>query len=106
MNRKPANTHGPACDYAALAVATISLMSVAPPAWAYLDPGTGSMIISAVVGLFATVGLAVKTYWYKIKSLLRKNTASPSSATGSADRLATDERAGEPAGEPERSTDS
>jgi hypothetical protein len=31
------------------------------PAWAYLDPGTGSMIISAVVGLFATVGLAVKT---------------------------------------------
>ena len=43
-----------------------------PPAWAYLDPGTGSMIISAIVGLFATVGLAVKTYWYKLKSLFRK----------------------------------
>jgi hypothetical protein len=33
------------------------------------DPSTGSMIISAVVGLFATAALAVKTYWYKLRSL-------------------------------------
>ncbi len=51
------------------------LVMLAVPAWAYLDPGTGSMIISAIVGLFATIGLAVKTYWYKIKALMRKDGA-------------------------------
>ncbi len=33
---------------------------------AYLDPGTGSMIISAIVGIFATIALGVKTFWYRI----------------------------------------
>ena len=45
-------------------------MGYAPVASAYLDPGTGSMILSAIVGLFATAALAIKTYWYKIKRLL------------------------------------
>ncbi len=58
-----------------LVAATLFLIMLAQPAWAYLDPGTGSMIISAIVGLFATVGLAVKTYWYKIKAFFRKDTA-------------------------------
>lgn len=38
---------------------------------AYLDPSTGSMIISAIVGVFATVILGVKTFWYKIISLFK-----------------------------------
>jgi hypothetical protein len=56
-------------------VVALSLGMLAQPAWAYLDPGTGSMIISAIVGLFATVGLALKTYWYKIKAFMRKDSA-------------------------------
>ena len=40
-------------------------------AFAYLDPTTGSMIISAIVGLFASLVLAVKTYWYRLKSLFK-----------------------------------
>ncbi len=56
-----------------IAAIFLFLFMVSQPAWAYLDPGTGSMIISAIVGLFATVGLAVKTYWYKIKAFLRKD---------------------------------
>ncbi|MEQ1801279.1 MAG: hypothetical protein ABL989_05110 [Gammaproteobacteria bacterium] len=47
-----------------------SLAGLAPEAHAYLDPSTGSMILSAIVGLFATIGLAVKTYWYKLKNLV------------------------------------
>jgi hypothetical protein len=58
-----------------LAAVALFLVLLAQPAWAYLDPGTGSMIISAIVGLFATVGLAIKTYWYKIKAFFRKDTA-------------------------------
>ena len=55
----------------------LALGLLSSPAWAYLDPGTGSMIISAIVGLFATVGLAIKTYWYKLKSLFRKEAEPP-----------------------------
>lgn len=51
----------------------ISVIGFAPSAFAYLDPSTGSMILSAIVGVFATVGLAVKTYWYKLKSLFRSD---------------------------------
>ena len=60
-------------DDGKLVAAALFLVLLAQPAWAYLDPGTGSMIISAIVGLFATVGLALKTYWYKVKSFFRKN---------------------------------
>ena len=49
------------------------------PAMAYLDPGSGSAIMSAVIGLFVAIGLTIKTYWYKFKSLFkRKNTAEKS----------------------------
>ena len=41
------------------------------PAMAYIDPGSGSAIMSAIIGLFVAVGLAIKTYWYKLKSLFR-----------------------------------
>ncbi len=54
-----------------LMLAAIGLLAFAPPAFAYLDPSTGSMILSAIVGLFATVALAVKTYWYRLKAFFR-----------------------------------
>ncbi len=38
---------------------------------AYLDPGTGTMIISAIVGVFATIILGIKTFWYKITSFFK-----------------------------------
>ena len=43
----------------------ISLLT--SPLFAYIDPGSGSAIMSAVIGFFVAIGLAVKTYWYKIK---------------------------------------
>lgn len=61
--------------------AAVVLVALAEPAWAYLDPGTGSMIISAIVGLFATVALAVKTYWYKLKGWFRRDARRPEPAT-------------------------
>ena len=54
---------------------TLSLAGFAPPVFAYLDPSTGSMILSAIVGLFATMALAVKTYWYKLKAFFRRDRA-------------------------------
>ena len=40
--------------------------------FAYIDPGSGSAIISAVIGFFVAIGVAVKGYWYKIKSLFKR----------------------------------
>ena len=47
-------------------------ISYANMAHAYLDPSTGGMLISAIIGMFATLGLVIKSYWYKLKSLFRK----------------------------------
>lgn len=64
--------------HAALLVAVFcSLVGLASEAQAYLDPSTGSMILSAIVGLFATIGLAVKTYWYKLKNLVMRRPPAP-----------------------------
>ena len=40
--------------------------------YAYIDPGSGSAIISAIVGFIVAIGISIKTYWYKIKSLFVK----------------------------------
>jgi hypothetical protein len=50
------------------------------PAFAYLDPSTGGMIISAILGLFATIGLAMKTYWYKLKNFFGGKKSAPETA--------------------------
>ena len=47
------------------------LLFVTTKAYAYIDPGTGSTIVSAIVGLFVAIGVAVKTYWYKLKGLFK-----------------------------------
>ena len=50
----------------------VTLLTIATPAMAYIDPGSGSAIISAIIGLFVAIGLAIKTYWYKIKSFFKR----------------------------------
>ena len=52
-------------------VISISLLLQPVSALAYLDPTTGSMLISAIVGLFASLVLAIKTYWYRIKAFFK-----------------------------------
>lgn len=49
----------------------VILTLLSSPAHAYLDPGSGSAIMGAIVGFFVATGLAVKTYWYKLKALFK-----------------------------------
>jgi len=51
---------------------TVSLLLFlwASPVFAYIDPGSGSAIMSAIIGFFLAVSIAIKTYWYKLRSLL------------------------------------
>ena len=39
-------------------------------AFAYLDPGTGSMLLQVVLGGIAAVGVALKLFWYRIIAFL------------------------------------
>ena len=49
----------------------VGCLSIASPAYAYLDPGTGSMLVSAVIGVAAALGLALKMFWYRLVGLVR-----------------------------------
>lgn len=51
--------------------AALFLMPV--DAMAYIDPGSGSAIMSAIIGFFVAIGVVVKTYWYKLKGLFSKD---------------------------------
>jgi len=37
------------------------------PAFAYLDPGTGSMLLQVILGGVAAIGVVIKLYWHKFR---------------------------------------
>jgi hypothetical protein len=47
------------------------------PIFAYLDPATGTLIVSAIVGGFAAGAMVIKRFWYRIKSMFTGTDASP-----------------------------
>lgn len=36
-------------------------------AYAYIDPGSGSIVIQMLIGALVGVGITAKVYWHKIK---------------------------------------
>ena len=38
-------------------------------AFAYLDPGTGSMLLQVILGGIAAVAVALKLFWYRILAM-------------------------------------
>ena len=61
----------PPCWTLRITLLLVAFLSVASPAQAYLDPGTGSMLLSAVIGVVAAVGLGLKMFWYQVVGLAR-----------------------------------
>lgn len=57
---------------AALALAAILL---ALPADAYLDPGTGSIVVQGVIAAIAAGAVALKLYWKRLKSVFGRRPA-------------------------------
>ena len=54
-----------------LLLLTLALaLSGAEPAFAYPDPGTGSMLLQVILGGIAAVGVALKLFWHKIRVAL------------------------------------
>jgi hypothetical protein len=50
----------------------ISTLFFPGTAFAYVDPGSGSVIITTVLGLIAAVGYTFRKYFYKIKKMLTR----------------------------------
>ncbi len=45
----------------------VILLILSTNALAYLDPGTGSMMLQVILGGVAAVGVAIKLYWHKLR---------------------------------------
>ncbi len=39
-------------------------------AYAYIDPGSGSLVIQIIIGALVGVGITVKIYWYRLKGFI------------------------------------
>ena len=40
-------------------------------AYSYVDPGSGSVIVTAILGFLAAIGYTFRKYYYKIKNIFR-----------------------------------
>ena len=67
------------------ALALYFIMMLTMPAHAYLDPGTGSMLLQLLLGGVVGLLTILKLYWHKIKSIFGKGDepeSQPESTTG------------------------
>jgi len=48
-------------------ISVILLLLFVTDTEAYLDPGTGSMLLQVILGGVAAVGVAIKLYWHKLR---------------------------------------
>lgn len=54
---------------AAMILLTLVLLLLANPAHAYLDPGTGSMILQMILGGIAGAAMVARLYWKRIREM-------------------------------------
>ena len=52
---------------------SIYLFSLLSNAYAYLDPGTGSIILTAIISFFALMLLKIRFFIQKIKDFFKKS---------------------------------
>jgi len=50
----------------------LAMLIISPSAFAYLDPGTGSLLLQLLLGGAAGLITIAKLYWHQLRSLLVK----------------------------------
>ncbi len=55
------------CSMIAAAAVTAMFFLAATPAHAYLDPGTGSMLVQALLATVAAVSVSMGLFWRRIR---------------------------------------
>jgi len=56
-------------------ITSLSIGFLVSDAYAYIDPGSGSLVIQMIIGALVGVGITIKLYWYKIKEKLFTKTS-------------------------------
>lgn len=51
-------------------LSTILMLVGTAPAYAYLDPGTGSMLLQGLIGGAVAAGSVISLYWGRLKALV------------------------------------
>lgn len=52
----------------------LAWMTIFPSeAFAYLDPGTGSLIVQSVIAAIAAAGFTLRLYWGRVRSLFKRS---------------------------------
>lgn len=54
----------------AIPLSGLAIIMAPAPAYAYLDPGTGSIILQGLLGGLAAVAVVSKIYWHRLLMLL------------------------------------
>ena len=57
-------------------------LAVSPPSHAYLDPGTGSIILQSILAGIAVAMGVLRLYWHRFKSFIGSITGNSSDASG------------------------
>jgi hypothetical protein len=55
-----------------LYVSLLFLGFFSKPAFAYLDPGTGSYVVQVLIGVVLAASVTIKVYWKKITNFFTK----------------------------------
>jgi hypothetical protein len=66
---------------------TLGLGSISPAAHAYIDPGTGSILLQGLIATFAAAAAAAGVYWERIKNFfMRRGRETPTDDEDGGDR--------------------
>lgn len=53
-------------------IGSVVFLASIEPAFAYLDPGTGSMLLQGILAAFAATAGVVWTFWAKLKQFFQR----------------------------------
>lgn len=54
-------------------LSAMMVLAMTTNAWAYLDPGTGSFAVQALIGLIASMAVAIRLFWQNILARLQQH---------------------------------
>lgn len=53
--------------------ALLLLLALPREASAYIDPGTGSLVLQGLIAAAAAAAVVIRGYWYRIKAFFRRD---------------------------------
>lgn len=60
--------------------AALALLAIPTPAWAYLDPASGSMFLQLLLGGIAGAAVALRLFWRRLVARLRPKRELPAAS--------------------------